>query len=176
VPEEDRIEVAIIDESVYVKPCGSATQANALGIPDFLKGMFRAGCLFVTFDLLDCQCMDSTFLGVIADAATATPHRQTKSAVIVNASEDQLRQLRRLGLLDLVKVHEEKVERPGGLVLRRIDLVNLPRTERQRLEKIRQLHEQLASLNEKNRLTFGSFLTMLDEELRSHRRRCEPRE
>ena len=137
--------------------------------------MFRAGCLFVVFDLQDCKGMDSTFLGVIADAATAGRHRgEAKTAVIVNADEANVRQLRRVGLLSLVKLHEGHVDQPEKLELSQVDFIHLPGTEHQRLERIRDLHEQLAKLNEKNRRTFGPFLTMVEEELRRHRKQ-EPR-
>lgn len=172
----DRIEVAIIDQSVYLKPCGYATQDNSLGIPDFVDAMLRSGCMFVLFDLEECKGMDSTFLGVIADAATAAPHREGKTAIIVNADENALRQLKRIGLLPLVKVRNERIEQPQGLEMRRIDFVHFPKTETQRIQKIRQLHEQLAELNEKNRQTFGPFLTMIQEEMQEHRGQQEVRQ
>jgi hypothetical protein len=174
--EKDRIEVAVIDQSVYLKPYGFATQDNSLGIPDFLSAMFRSGCLVVLFDLSECKGMDSTFLGVMADAACGRPRRRAKTAVVVNADEDALRQLRRVGLLGLVKVRKERIEQPEGLKMRSIDFLHFPKTEMQRLETIRQLHEKLASLNEKNRTTFGSFLTMIEEELQQHRSQGEERE
>jgi hypothetical protein len=163
--DEDHIDVAIIDRTIYLKPIGFASQHNSLGIPSFLSAMFRAGCGYVAFDLADCKGMDSTFLGVVAAAATALPHRPGKTAIVLNASEALLRQLRRIGLLPLVHLRDEAVDLPEGVQLREIDFLHFPRTEHQRLEKVKFLHEQLAQLNDKNRQLFGPFIRMLEEEL-----------
>ncbi|MCK4374192.1 MAG: hypothetical protein KAX19_02650 [Candidatus Brocadiae bacterium] len=164
--EQDRIEIAVIGRTVYLKAFGFATQHNSLGIPDFVGAMFRAGCKYVAFDLADCQGMDSTFLGVVADAATASPHRAGKTAMILNADEGLVRQLRRIGLLPLVCIHEGKAEAPAHINLREIDFVHFPRTEYQKLQKVRHLHERLAELNERNKRLFGPFIAMIEEELR----------
>jgi hypothetical protein len=163
--QDDHIEVAVIDQTVFLKPFGFGTQHNSLGIPDFLAAMFRAGCRFVAFDLGECKGMDSTFLGVIADAACAAPHRSGKTVTILNASEALLRQLKRIGLLPLVQVHGEPVAPPAEIQLRQIDFLHFPKTEQQKLEKVKYLHEQLIRLNEKNKLLFGPFIQMLEDEL-----------
>jgi hypothetical protein len=162
--------VAIIDKNVYLKPFGLASQDNSLGVPDFLSAMFRAGCKSVTFDLEECTGMDSTFLGVVASAASAAPHMPGRNVVILNASVSSVGQLQRIGLLSMVCLHQEAVEPPPGLELREIDFMHFPKTEYQRLERILQLHQELAQLNEKNQQNFGSFLAMLAEELRN----CRP--
>jgi hypothetical protein len=119
--------------------------------------------------------MDSTFLGVVADAATALPHTDAKTAVIINASEERLTQLRRIGLMSLVKVRDEKVPPPENVELTSIDFVHFPKTEMQRLSKIKNLHEKLVKLNDKNRRTFGPFIKMLDEEMAERQQPEEPR-
>jgi hypothetical protein len=119
----------------------------------------------VVFDLEDCEGMDSTFLGVVADAATALPHVDGETAVIINADEDRLTQLRRIGLMSLVKVRDEHVPPPEDVKLSSIDFVHFPKTEHERLGKIKELHQELVDLNEKNRRTFGPFIKMLDEEM-----------
>ena len=166
---DDRIEVAIIDRTVYLKPVGFATQRNSLGIPDFLNAMFRAGCSSVAFDLCECRGMDSTFLGVIATAATARQRKPGKSVVVLNAQEHLIRQLRRIGLLPLLCVHEAPVKAPAELKLHQVDFVHFPKTEYQKLQTVKRLHEQLIQLNERNKQLFGPFVGMLEEELRAQR-------
>ncbi len=163
--EEDRILVAVLGKTVYVKPFGDATQSNCLGLPDFLKAMFREGCTGVAFDLAECTRMDSTFLGVIASAAIPAPHEGGKAAVILNADDHARRDLRMIGLMAVVAVKEEPCEPPPGLELSPIDFVHLPATERERVRKIMDLHEQLTRLNEKNSKKFGPFVRMIGEEL-----------
>jgi len=167
VPKENHIGVAVIGTNVYMKPVGLAGQENSLGVPDFLDAMFRAGCRSVSIDLRDCVAMDSTFLGVVAGAATAAPHLAGKKVVILNASEGAIRTLQRVGLLPLLCVHEGDVQPPEGIELRQIDLMHFPKTERERLVMIKNLHKELAELNELNRETFGSFIAMLEDELKS---------
>jgi hypothetical protein len=171
---EGRLEVAVLGKSVYLRPHGFATQRNSLGIPDFLDAMFRVGCSCVVFDLVDCEGTDSTFLGVIADAATALPHRRGKTVVVLNPGPNVRRQIRRVGLRPLVCLCEEEVGVPEDLQLREMDFVNLPKNQFDRLQRIRHLHEQLIKLNEGNRALFGPFLEMLDEELKQSREDDQP--
>ncbi len=171
LPEEDRIEVAIMDRAVYLKPLGFATQHNSLGIPDFVRAMFRAGCNSVAIDLAECKGMDSTFLGVIADAAIGAPHRPGRTVVVLNAHEAFIRQLQCIGLLPMICLHRERVEPPAQIQLCQIDSIEFPKSGYQRLQKVKHLHEQLAGLNKKNRRLFGPFVAMLQEELQLERER-----
>ncbi len=166
---EGPVQVAILGDSVYLKPCGFATQCNCLAVPDFLDAMFRAGCKYAIFDLDQCGGMDSTFLGVIAHAASALPHRRGKTVAVVNANQRALTQLQRVGLLPLVCLRQEKVETPGGLELQDMSYFPFPKTPYERLERIRDLHQRLVHLNEGNRELFGPFLEMLEEELKRSR-------
>ena len=155
----------MIERTVYLKPFGFATQQNSLGIPDFVSAMFRAGCNSVAFDLVSCKGMDSTYLGVIAYAAMARARGRGTTVLVLNASEPLARQLRRIGLLPLVCLHEGSVELPADIELRRIDFLHSPKTEYQKLQKVKELHQRLAQMNERNRMLFGPFIEMLEEEL-----------
>jgi anti-anti-sigma regulatory factor len=163
--DEDRIEVAVIDKTVYVKPVGSATQDNCLGLPHFLTTMYRQGCLGVTFDLKDCHSIDSTFLGVIATAAISQGGHGRKRVVVLNADERVKHELSMVGLMSVVAVKAEAVEPPEGLKLKHVDFVHFPANERKRIEMIRDLHQEMVKMNEKNRELFSSFVEMLNEEL-----------
>ena len=142
-----------------------ATQENGLGIPDFLRAVFRLGCRHVVFDLGQCTGMDSTFLGVVADAATALPQTPGKTVLVLNASERLVALLQRIGLVPLISLHAGAATPPDCIQFRQIDFVHFPATEVERLTKIKDLHQKLCQLNEKNRRLFGSFITMLEEEL-----------
>ena len=168
--QEDYIGVLIVNKgvkSVYLKPFGYATQENSLGIPDFLACMFRQGCVRIAIDLKECLAMDSTFLGVIADAATNLPRRAGKTVLILNAAERDIKEFRTVGLLPLVKVVEHPIEVPEGIEFIKADFVHFPGSEREGIERIKYLHEQLAKLNERNKKVFGSFIAMLRSELKA---------
>ncbi len=162
---DGEIMVAVFNKTIYIKPFGFATQQNALGLPDFLKVMLQKGNQKVAFDLLECVEMDSTFLGGIASAALTPTLRKKKNVVILNASEHAKRQIQLIGLQDLTALKEEACTPPPDLQLSRIDFFHLPSSEKERLERIKELHEQLAGLNARNRQNFGAFVKMLDEEL-----------
>lgn len=164
--DDDCILVAVVEKTVYVKPVGFATQRNSLGVPDFLRDMSRQGCVNVAFDLSECVAMDSTFLGVIAAAAMAGGPGSNKAVVILNAKEEAKRELRLIGLMDLVAVREEPCELPADLELAHIDFVHRPKDDLDRIRRIKDLHKRLVRLNERNKETFGSFVDMLEEELR----------
>lgn len=163
--EDGRILVAVFDKTIYIKPMGHATQENCLGLPDFIKAMFRQGCMSVTFDLEDCRAMDSTFLGVVASAAMSSAHGRGKGVLIVNANEQAKHEFEMIGLVPVVAFKEEHCEPPPDLELSQIDFVHLPNNERERIEKIKEVHEQLIELNERNRRNFQGFIDMLEEEL-----------
>lgn len=163
--DESYIGVLIIKKCVYLKPFGYATQDNSLGIPTFLRAMFHCGCVRVAIDLENCRGMDSTFLGVMADAATNLPRHGDASLVILNASDKNKKELATVGLLPLVKIVEKPYHPPAGLDLQTVDFFHLPDSDTERIKEIKRLHEQLVNLNEKNKAQFGSFISMLEEEL-----------
>jgi anti-anti-sigma regulatory factor len=165
VAEEDYIGVAIMDKTVYLKPCGCAIRENSLGLPDFLRSMFREGCMRVAIDLENCQGMDSTFLGVVADAATNLPRHGGKNVIILNAGERARRELATVGLLGLVEMADESVEPPEDLEMQRVDFLPFPDDSRERAEQVKYLHEQLTKLNDANKKKFGDFIQMLEREL-----------
>jgi len=163
--EEDKVEVAVLGKTVYVRPTGYATQAVSLGLPDFLDAMLQEGCTSVTFDLGQCRAMDSTFMGVIAGAAMARPQARGKLVAIVNAGERTLQQLAFIGLLPVVAVVAGAVEMSQGLRLAQVGTLHWPKTERERILKIKRLHQNLLELNDKNEGRFGPILKMLEAEL-----------
>ena len=163
--EESSIGVTIVGKCLYLKPVGFATQDNCLGIPCFLKAMFRQGCTRVAFDLEECKGMDSTFLGIIADAATNLPRHQKTPVVIFNADEQNMKELRTVGLLSLVEVVEKPMEPPSEFEFEDVNFMHFPRTEEERIKEVMRLHETLCELNEHNRQKFGSFISMLETEL-----------
>jgi len=164
--ETGRIEVAVLDKNVYIKPIGYATQTISLGVPDFLEAMFRQGCTGVTFDLKACLGMDSTFLGVIAAAAMSRAHGGERAVVILNADKKLIGELKLVGLLPVVAVKKGACEVPDDIQLSEIDFVHLPSSERERIQRIKRLHEGLVKLNDANKVRFKAFCDMLEEELR----------
>ena len=163
--EEGHIDIAVIGNNIYVRPIGYATQNNSLGLPDFFTAMFKQGCNSVSFDLKDCCGMDSTFLGVIAVAAMSHAHGRDKAVVVLNATVRARHQLCLIGLTPVIALKGEPTEPPCGLTLKNVDLVHLPKTERERIETIKRLHEELIKLNDRNRQEFARFVEMLEAEL-----------
>ncbi|MBS3763772.1 MAG: STAS domain-containing protein [Planctomycetes bacterium] len=162
---DGKIKVAVLGSTVYIKPLGYATQDNSLGLPGFLQAMSRQGCKQAIFDLADCQAMDSTFLGVIASAAMSCVRGDAKNVLILNANEEARRELQLVGLLPKVALKEEECELPEEIEFSQVDFVHLPNDERERVKRIKELHEELIKLNERNKENFASFVEMLNKEL-----------
>ena len=160
-----KILVAVIENTVYIKPIGPAVQDNCLGLRDFIRAMTRRGCQRVAFDLDQCTAMDSTFLGVIASAAMSNTHGRSKTVAILNADDEAKHELDMIGLLPVVMCREEEYDIPEEIELSEVDFVHLPQDERERMERTKELHEELIKLNEKNRKQWGAFVEMLEEEL-----------
>jgi hypothetical protein len=163
--DSSKVQVAVLENNVYVKPVGYATQRTCLGVPDFLEAMFRQGCKSVTFDLKDCKGMDSTFLGVVASAAMSRAHGGGRAVVVLNAGERLVHELRVVGLLPLVALKKEPCELPEDIKLADLDLVHMPGNERDRVVRIKRLHQELVKLNSANKRRFEGFVKMLEEEL-----------
>ena len=155
-------EVATGARAVFVRVHGLASMNNCLAVRDFIEEMLRANHSFIVVDLSECTGMDSTFMGVLAGAATCETPGRSAGVAIVNAGEQVLRLLRSVGLTELIFVE------PGPFEAPKLDFVRLEDTpgEEERLALVRSAHERLIKISEKNEKKFGPFLEALEEEMR----------
>jgi anti-anti-sigma regulatory factor len=155
-------EVATGERAVYVRVHGIATMSNCLCLRTFIEELLAGGRSFIIVDLADCEGMDSTFMGVLAEAATYDQNGKTPGIAAVNVSEPLLRLLKNVGLTELIFVESEPFEAP------RLEFVRLDeqRGEKERLACVHAAHEHLMKLNDRNEEIFRPFVAALEREMK----------
>lgn len=155
-------EVAVGKRAIYVRVHGLASMNNCLCLRDFIDQMLSEGHSFLVMDLSDCSGMDSTFMGLIAGAATYDVQGKPAGVAIVNASEPLVKLLRSVGLNELVYVEQDPFDTPN---LQFVPLEDQP-SEEERLRLIRNAHRNLIRLSDKNEEIFGPLVSALELEMR----------
>jgi anti-sigma B factor antagonist len=155
-------EVATGARAVYVRVHGLATMSNCLCLRTFMEDLLAGGRSFVVVDLADCTGMDSTFMGVLAGAATYEQNGKTPGIAAVNVSEPLLRLLRNVGLTELIFVEPEPFEAPALEFIR----LEEQRGEKERLACVHAAHEHLMKINDRNEEVFRPFVAALELEMR----------
>jgi len=155
-------EVALGKRAVYVRVYGLATMNNCLCVRDFIDDMLRSDHHFVIVDLANCTGMDSTFMGVLASAATFDRTQPEPAVAVVNASAALKGLLDSVGISELVFIDEQPFACPEIDFLRLEDKAS----EEERLACVRDAHKRLVAVSEENEKVFGPFLTLLETEMR----------
>jgi len=155
-------EVATGARAVYVRVHGLATMINCLCLRTTIENLLAGGRSFIIVDLADCTGMDSTFMGVLAGAATYEQNGKTPGVAAVNVSEPLLQLLKNVGLTELIFIEPEPFETPA------LDFIRLEeqRGEKERLACVRSAHEHLMKLNERNEEIFRPFVAALELEMK----------
>jgi anti-anti-sigma regulatory factor len=135
---------------------------NCLSLRDFVDQMLSEGHSFVVMDLADCSGMDSTFMGLIAGAATYEVQGRPAGVAVVNASDSLVKLIRSVGLNELVYVEQEPFETPD---VQFVPLEDQP-SEEERLRLVRNAHRNLIRLSDKNEEVFGPLVSALEIEMR----------
>ncbi|MEW6356065.1 MAG: STAS domain-containing protein [Planctomycetota bacterium] len=156
------IDIALCEKMIYVKVTGLGTMNNSMALLDLCGGLLDSGYKEVVFDLVKCEGMDSTFLGVIAGIATHGPDRKGPKVTIVNCGKECLSSLEVVGLTKFVHLKSEPVETPD-VEMFRLEEEDIP--DMDRVGFIREAHEQLLLIDKRNRDLFGPLLRMLSDEL-----------
>lgn len=153
-----QIDVGQLDAALYFKIRGYASYLDASHISSFMKER-HADCCYpqVIFDLLECQKMDSTFMGLMASLACSGEDAGKVS--VARCSSEAFRCLDDLGLTQIIMV-SEKGEDP------RMSFHALTcqddKAETERL--IRKGHETLSRINESNKRRFEGVIKALEQE------------
>lgn len=155
----NHIKVARAGLAVLMRVSGLGNMSISLALGDFTSSSLQAGYRHFALDLADCTGMDSTFMGTIAGMSSQIKSRAGWMCLL-NISGYNRKLLETVGVWKLVQVKENfsiaPVETecllPGG-------------DPDRRLEHIRQAHEKLVAIDERNRERFGKFLAALEEEM-----------
>ena len=160
--ESGYYEAAVGKNAVFVRAHGLASMNNCLCVRDFVDHMLETGHLFVVFDLADCTGMDSTFMGLLAGAATYDLNEHTPGVAVVNADKSLQGLLKEVGIDELVLIESEPFEDPA------IQFIRLPEKtdETERLACIVQAHQKLIPLSDQNEKIFGPLIASIEAEMK----------
>jgi len=164
--EQGHYEVGVGRDAVYVRVVGLATMYNAACVRDFVERMLEDGYRQVVFDLASCSGMDSTFLGVLAGAATHGDPDRSPLVTVVNANAENARLLDGVGLTELIRICPSPVQPPPI----RTEALHERTREEDRLELIRSAHERLIRIDPRNEAAFGAFVRALKAQMDSPRK------
>lgn len=162
MPAEGHIDIALCEKMIYVKVTGLASMNNSMSLLELCLALLDSGYTEVVFDLVKCEGMDSTFLGVIAGIATHGPERKGPVVTIVNCNTECMNSLEIVGLTKFVQLKADPIETPE-MEMFRLDEEEIPDVDRVRF--IKEAHEQLVVIDQRNRDLFGPLLRMLSDEL-----------
>lgn len=157
------LEVARSGSAVYVRVHKLGIASVSLDLWDFAEEMARKNFSKFIVDLSECQSFDSTFMGVLVSIANGPAVRKGGGVMVVHPSDHHLKLLEDVGLTKILVVSEEPHPLPDDLEL--VPLDPLPRTSKERIERIRDAHVRLCEHDERNRAKFGPFLDLLAREI-----------
>lgn len=166
----NQIDVARIDSAVYARVTGLGNFNNAAPLQDYVDAAVQSGVRTIIVDLARCSGLDSTFMGTMMGflscpglpAGDSFSEREASLHVmVVNATPGAMRALQSVGLGALLDVREEHVDIPECR-MQRLDDDQLNQARRVRL--IKEAHEHLMTIDERNRKTFGPLIDMLTKQ------------
>lgn len=185
----DHVALSCSGDVVYLRVMGLGNAARSVAVRDIGDSLIRRGYDRIVVDMARCRGLDSTFMGTLvalaagildarelaergrAAAGGAAPLADPLSAlpacvplVLCNAPEHVVTQLRTLGLLgvDSLRLITDDVQFPECAFER---LPEKPGSPERRLAVIREAHEKLIELDERNEARFGPFLRQMLAEM-----------
>jgi anti-anti-sigma regulatory factor len=157
------LEVARSESAVYIKVKRLGIASVGLDLWDFAEEMARQDYFKFIVDLAECQSFDSTFMGVLVGIAEGPAKKMGGGVMVIHPSDHHMKLMSEVGLTKILVIRDTTSEIPQNLET--IPLESLPRESRERVERIRDAHIRLCSLDEKNRVKFGPFLDLLAKEI-----------
>ena len=167
----DYLLVAVNEDAAFVRIEGRGTYKTSGSLKDFGQSMLQSGRRELVLDLIECQGMDSTFMGVIAGLCFRFRETEEVKLVMVNLSEKTGKLVKTLGLDLLVETHPagelpeaycEALQECDGL-----EEAHSPEvTQKEQAEIMLDAHEKLSLISSSNQARFKDVLLYLEEELK----------
>ena len=167
----DHLLVAVNEGAAFVRIEGRGTYKTSGSLKDFGQSMLQGNCRELVLDLVECQGMDSTFMGVIAGLCFRFREGEEVKLVMVNLSEKTGKLLKTLGL-DLLAETHPMGELPEAYceALQGCDEMEEANpsdvTQKEQAEIMLDAHEKLSLISSSNQARFKDVLQYLEEELK----------
>jgi len=157
-------EVAVDKRTVYVRAKGLASMTNCLCVRDFIEDMLDEGRRIIVMDLAECTGMDSTFMGVLAGAASYPRDTGTAKVglAVINANASLIKLLTSVGLNELVLINPKHTETPNVAYYH----LGAQGSEEERIALVRDAHQHLLKTSKQNEDLFGDLVEVLEAEMR----------
>jgi len=164
------LSVCVRDHVACVRISGRANFTSSVDFKKLLQQLQDDGCTEIVLDLTDCVIMDSTFLGVLASAATkcdAARQAGRKCAIeLFHPTERVLELLDNLGVLNLFTILNDA---PQLGTFRCVDEGNTTRIELNRT--CLEAHKTLMSTSAENERRFKDATEFFEKNLRDEERK-----
>jgi anti-sigma B factor antagonist len=157
-----KISVSYADRIVWVQVEGNGSSTNSTALRKFAKEMIHRGAREFIIDLVNCQGMDSTFMGTLAGISFWLRELGEGSLSVVNLNERNAESLSNLGLDHLFNV---RVSNTG----KNEQVLPIPLDENRtaRAQTMLEAHAALVKSAPENIPKFKDVIQFLEEELRS---------
>lgn len=151
------MQVGVAGPAAWIRVDGRGTFQNSAGLKQFAEEMKNRGCREFVVDLINCELMDSTFLGTLAGIALALGSEGKLIVARPNARNREV--MGNLGLDRIFTVSEHAPEPLPG-TLERAEPGAPQKAQR---ETIVEAHENLAAASPENAVRFKDVLEFLQK-------------
>jgi anti-anti-sigma regulatory factor len=156
-----KILVSYAGRIVWVRVEGNGSSTNSTALRKFAKEMIHRGAREFVLDLVNCQGMDSTFMGTLAGISFWLRELGEGSLSVVNLNERNAESLSNLGLDQLFNVRMSNTGKDGQILP-----ILLDENRTTRAETMLEAHEALVKSAPENISKFKDVIQFLEEELR----------
>ncbi len=157
-----QISVAPSGSTAIVRMAGEIEPEDSASAFSFMTEVILGKYDSVLVDLSQCKDMDSTFMGMLL-LVREKYVRDKAGFCLINVGEQNLEALKLLGIPEIIPIKKLSLkERPE---FARIDLAAF-RRKKDRIRIIEMTHRALVAANRQNAERFGSFLRLLEAEMR----------
>ncbi len=159
--KENVIQVAVGENASYIKVIGRATFNLAPDLKNFIERQMEKKLQDFFIDLKDCECMDSTFVGVITSLAIKYSTDNGNYIKLFNLSEHLIKILNTLGLLNVLCIFNTASDEGVSFT----EAEKTGASKKELTETMLEAHETLSAINEKNALEFKNVVDYLRQEV-----------
>jgi anti-sigma B factor antagonist len=147
---------------VWIRVEGNGSSTNSTALRKFAKEMIHRGAREFVVDLVNCQGMDSTFMGTLAGITFWLRELGEGSLSVVNLNQRNAETLSNLGLDHLFNVRVSSIGKDE-------QVLPIPSDENRtaRAQTMLEAHEALVKSAPENISKFQDVIQFLEEELRS---------
>jgi anti-anti-sigma regulatory factor len=156
----ERVEAGVAGASAKVRVVGHGSFRAGPALRQFGLQAVERGCREVVCDLADCQGMDSTFTGVLAQIGLDLKRQEGGALIMRGMNAKVEKNLRTLGLdrIAVFRPAEAPPAEPSDMTLRPLEVAATPD------KTILDAHQTLSGVSEENRLRFRNVIEYLKAE------------